>query len=315
VAREAWLDARHADLLPVPYFQVVFTLPHTLNGLVDANRVLLLNELFGAVAWVLQHFAADPRWRLEGQLGFLAVLHTWTQRLLGHFHIHCLVPGGVWQADRRRWVPCRNRWLFRKDSLADAFRNRFLHRLEVLRKAGRLQFSGAGAAWAEFSAWQRRLNSLREERWIVYPKPTSDAAHVLDYLGRYTHKVAISDHRIHTLANGQVTYRWRDRDDGNREKLDTLPVQEFIRRFLYHILPDGFQKIRYYGWLASACKKPTLAAIRASLNIQPAPPPPEESFVERILRLTGEDLLLCPVCRRGHLQKTTPILPLARGPP
>lgn len=204
--------------------------------------------------------------------------------------------------------------MFRKDSLAKAFRNRYLHRLEALRQAGRLAFTGGAAGLEDPAGWQRWQDGLRSMGWVVYPKPASDADHVLDYLGRYTHKVAISDSRIRALAAGQVTYAWRDRADGNREKLDTLPVAEFIHRFLYHVLPDGFQKIRYYGWLASACRQQTLAAIRASLGVQPPPPAPE-SLPERILRRTGVDIRRCPFCGQGQLQRTCDILPPARGPP
>jgi len=315
-AKEKWLAQRRTELLPVRYFHSVFTLPHSLNGLVDANRRILLGELFAAVAWVLERFAADPRWRLEGQIGFLAVLHTWTQRLQEHFHLHCIVPGGVWQTDHRRWVPCRGKWLFRKDSLAKAFRTRFLARLMALHRDGLLVFRGAAAPLAEETRWLDLLNELAHTDWIVYPKPADGGPdQVLDYLGRYTHKVAISDHRLVHLAKGQVTYHWRDRNDGNREKLDTLPVQEFIRRFLHHVLPDGFPKIRYYGWLASANKKAVLPAIRAALQALPPPLTPQESLAERVLRLSGVDLRLCPFCGQGRLVKTLMRILPVRGPP
>jgi len=315
-AKEKWLAARRAELLPVRYFHSVFTLPHSLNGLVDANRRLLLGELFGVVNWVLQAFAHDPQWRLEGELGFLAILHTWTRRLQEHFHVHCIVPGGVWQAQRRRWVSRRGKWLFRKDSLAKAFRRRFLGRLVALRSAGKLVFTGAAAPLAEEARWKELLHDLERVKWVVYHKHADGGAEkVLDYLGRYTHRVAISDHRLVRLVEGQVTYRWRDRNDGNREKLDTLPVQEFIRRFLYHVLPDGFPKIRYYGWLASANKETLLPLIRAALQALPPPFAPQESLAERVLRLTGVDLRLCPFCGQGRLVKTLMRILPVRGPP
>jgi hypothetical protein len=312
-----WLDARLAEVLPVQYFHVVFTLPHLLNALVDANRTLLLGELFGAVNWVLQRFARDPRWRLEGQLGFLAILHTWTQRLKRHFHVHAIVPGGVWQAARRRWVPCRGRWLFRKNSLADAFRNRFLHRLCALRRSGKLVYGGRAASLEPVAAWDALLAALQAERWIVFPKPVpGDPTLALDYVARYTHKVAIGDSRIRALEHGQVTYAWRDRAHGNVEKLETIPAPLFTRRFLAHVLPDGFHKIRYFGWMASVQRKKTLAAIRAALGLQP-PPAPErkESFPDRVLRETGVDLTLCPHCRQGHLRRTDRHLLPYRGQP
>ena len=169
-AKEKWLDARLAEVLPVQYFHVVFTLPHRLNALIDANRTRLLGELFGTVNWVLQHFAQDPQWRLEGQLGFLAILHTWTQRLRTHFHVHCIVPGGVWREAAHQWVPCRGQWLFRQDSLADAFRNRYLRRLRALRQRGKLAYGGRAAPLADAATWERLLAALGDEHWIVFPK-------------------------------------------------------------------------------------------------------------------------------------------------
>lgn len=305
-AKEKWLDARLTEVLPVQYFHVVFTLPHLLNALIDANRTLLLAELFGVVNWVLQQFAQDPQWRLEGQLGFLAILHTWTQRLKRHFHLHCIVPGGVWQAQRQRWVPCRGRWLFRKESLADAFRNRFLRRLRSLRRRGKLSYGGRSGPLAGDAAWQALLAAMEQETWIVFPKPTpDDPALALDYIARYTHKVAIGDSRIKAIANGEVTYSWRDRAAGNVEKLETIPVEVFTRRFLAHILPDGFHKIRYFGWMAAAHRKTILAAIRSALHVEPPPPAPAtEALADRILRETGVDLTLCPRCGQGHLRRT-----------
>ncbi len=323
-AKEQWRDARLAEVLPVQYFHVVFTLPHSLNALIDANRTVLLGELFSVVNWVLQHFALDPRWRLEGQLGFLAILHTWTQRLQRHFHLHCIVPGGVWRATAKpaggdgreaagQWIPCRGRWLFRKDSLADAFRNRFLERLRSLRRRGQLGYGGRAAPLAADAAWEARLATLANESWIVFPKATPpDPTQALDYIARYTHKVAISDSRIKALQNpsagsgqaAQVTYSWRDRREDNGEKTETIPAALFTRRFLTHILPDGFHKIRYFGWMAAGNRNAILTAIRAVLHVPPPPPLVKESLAERILRRTGVDITLCPHCGKGHLRKT-----------
>ena len=315
-AKEKWLDARLAEVLPVQYFHVVFTLPHGLNALIDANRHLLLGELFSVVNWVMQHFAQDPRWRLEGQLGFLAILHTWSQRLKRHFHLHCIVPGGVWRAaakpvgeagreTAREWVPCRGQWLFRKDSLADAFRNRFLQRLCSLRARGKLRYNGRTAHLADDATWESWLATLASQTWIVFPKPTpGDPSVALDYVARYTHKVAIGDSRIKAIRDGQVTYSWRDRSEDNVEKTETIPVEVFTRRFLAHILPDGFHKIRYFGWMAAVNRKTILAAIREAIHAEPPPLPAKESLTERILRRTGVDITLCPHCGIGHLRKT-----------
>jgi hypothetical protein len=316
-AKEDWLDARLSEVLPVQYFHVVFTLPHGLNALIDANRKRLLGELFGAVNWVLQRFAHDPQWRLEGRLGFLAILHTWTQRLKLHFHVHCIVPGGVWREASQQWVPCRGQWLFRQDSLGDAFRNRFLQRLCALRKQGKLAYSGRAVPLAAAAAWEAWLARLAGQNWIVFPKPTPpDPTQALDYVARYTHKVAIGDSRIKAVRDGKVTYSWRDRSDANAEKTETIPAALFTRRFLAHILPDGFHKIRYFGWLAAGHRKDILAAIRKALNIPPALSVVEgakETLAERVLRRTGVDITLCPHCGKGHLQRTDRLIPLHRG--
>jgi hypothetical protein len=321
-AKEAWLDARLSEVLPVQYFHVVFTLPHSINALIDANRSRLLGELFATVNWVLQRFAQDPQWRLEGQLGFLAILHTWTQRLKLHFHVHCIVPGGVWRETSQEWASCRGKWLFREDSLGDAFRNRFLSRLCSLRKQGKLVYSGRAAPLAADAAWETWLATLSAQNWIVFPKPTpDDPTQALDYVARYTHKVAIGDSRIQAVRDpsagaGQaatVTYTWRDRSDANAEKTETIPAALFTRRFLAHILPDGFHKIRYFGWMAAVHRKDILAAIRKAIHAQPPPQPAKESLAERVLRRTGVDITLCPHCGKGHLQRTDRLITPHRG--
>ena len=308
-AKEKWLGKRREELLPVQYFHSVFTLPHVLNGLIDANRRVLLGELFATVNWVLQAFARDPQWRLEGEMGFLAVLHTWTQKLQRHFHLHCIVPGGVWRKEPGEWIHCRSRWLFRKDSLAAAFRNRYIKRLSALRRHGKLRFTGEATALADQTSWNALIVHLQTCKWVVYPKPAPAGAETaLDYLGRYTHKVAISDHRILSFDNGLVTYTWRDRADQNRIKTDQLSAQEFTKRFCTHILPRGFMKIRYYGWMSAARRKRTLPAIRQALHAPQPQPEQEQSLAERILQRTGIDITLCPHCGKGHLRKTSNIL-------
>jgi hypothetical protein len=317
LAKQDWLEARRAELLPVQYFHTVFTLPHALNPLIDANRPILLGEFFGAVNWVLQHFAADPQWRLVGQLGFLAMLHTWTQKLQEHFHLHCIIPGGVWQTQTGKWVPCRNDFLFGKQALCAAFRNRYLQRLATLRRRNKLAFRGGAAALADPKQWTACLRKLAGQRWVARPQPSAAGPEqALGYLGRYVHGVAIGDHRILAIANGQVRFAYRDRADHNRRKEMRLPAAEFIQRFLYHILPPGFQKVRYYGWLSPTNKQKTLATIRQALAAAPPPPPPEESPAERILRLTGVDVRRCPVCGKPALTQVRVLLPThVRGPP
>jgi len=315
-AKEKWLAKRRTELLPVQYFHTVFTVPHDLNALINANRTLLLGELFSAVNWVLQRFAHDPRWRLQGELGFIAVLHTWTQKLQLHFHLHCIVPGGVWRQDAGQWVHGRTRWLFRKESLALAFRNRYIKRLKALRRRGKLCFCGPAMALADPSQWDALIAKLHNQTWVVYPKAApAGPEKALDYLARYTHKVAISDYRILSLQNGVVTYSWRDRDDHNKIKTDQLPAHEFTHRFCAHILPKGFVKIRYFGWLSAPKRKTTLPAIRAALNAPPPDPEPDLPLPERILQRTGIDIRRCPHCGKGRLHNTGILIPPNRGPP
>lgn len=326
-AKEKWLNKRKKELLPVQYFHCVFTLPHILNDLIDANRKILLGELFTTVNWVLQKFAHDPQWRLEGDLGILAILHTWTQKLNRHFHLHCIVPGGVWREETKEWIPCRGKWLFKKDSLAVAFCNRYIKRLRSLRRRGKLEYTGKATGLIDDTAWETLLQKLAELKWIVYPKvATAGGEKALEYLSRYTHKAAISDHRIKKLKNGMVTYTWRDRSspkgyaqasrkDNNKEKTEPISVKEFTRRFCYHILPTGFKKIRFYGWLSAPRRKKCLTAIREALNI---PPPEDEQakpLTEIILQRTGVDIARCKCCGKGHLINTGRLIYPERGPP
>lgn len=314
--KQEWLEARRAEILPVPYFHSVFTLPHLLHPLIGANWVLLIDELFSAVNWVLQRFAADPQWKLQGQLGFVAVLHTWTQRLMLHYHLHCLVPGGAWDAAAGVWRSAHQDYLFGKDALVQTFQARFIRRLQSLRRRGKLRYTGEAAALALPGAWAALMGRLWQAKWIVYPKATGRTPEqALDYLARYTHKVAIGDHRILALRNDRVTFSWRDRADDNRRKTLTLPSDRFIARFLLHILPSGFVKVRFFGWLGSRNKAAALPAIRAALGAQaPAAPPADETPTERILRLTGVDVGRCPHCGKRMLIYMGRLPPARDGP-
>jgi hypothetical protein len=314
--KQQWVERRQAELLPASYFHVVFTLPHGLNPLVRANPVRLLRELFAAVAWVLQHFAADPQWKLTGQLGFMAVLHTWTQKLTLHYHVHCLVPGGAWDPAAGTWRAANRHYLFGKQALCKAFQARFIGRLQMLRRTDRLHFDGPASALAPDVAWNAFIHGLWATPWIVYPKATAQRTErALDYLGRYTHRVAIGDHRIRALDRDTVTFDWRDRAEGNTLKQMTLPAQDFIGRFLLHLLPHGFAKVRAYGWLSGRRKTATLAAIRRVLKApEPKPRPTGENAVARILRLTGVDVTLCPRCKIGHLTHGALFHPTRDGP-
>jgi hypothetical protein len=277
------------------------------------NKRALLGLLFDSVADTLQAFAHDPQWRLEGQLGFLAVLHTWSQTLIDHFHLHCLIPAGVLGQDGF-WHPARESFLFRTHSLAKAFRSRYLNLLDRRYRQNALQFPGSTANLQTPERFARLLDSLRDKPWIVYAKrPFAGPRQVLDYLGRYTHRVAISNHRILSLDDGRVTFSYRDRRDHNLKKQMSLDAQEFIRRFLLHVLPPGFMKIRHFGFLANPCKADNLNRIRQQLGERPlpdAPQPPAETLVEMMLRITGQDITRCPRCRQGHLVCVAELPPL-----
>lgn len=298
VARERWLRQRMDELIPVPYFHVVFTLPHDLNPLIRYNRKPLLDLLFREVGATFQEFARDPQWRLEGQLGFLAVLHTWSQTLREHHHLHCAVPGGVWRRETGTWISARRNWLFRASSLADRFGHRYLRALRRLLNADKLILPETETDWSA------RIDQLAHTPWIVYAKkPFAGPAQVLEYLGRYTHKVAISDYRILAIDGDRVTFRYRDRADQDREKHLTLSADAFITRFLHHILPEHFHKIRFYGWMARTVRRDNLRAIREALVYTPPLPPP---FVPTPPT--------CPCCGQPSLRLTPRIL-FPRGPP
>ena len=247
MAKEKWLMARKSELLPCSYFHLVFTLPHCLNNLILSNQKELLALLFSTVNDTLKTFAADPAWRLEGKPGFLAVLHTWSQTLLDHFHLHCLVPAGVLSPDGRQWIKTRKKYLFGNTQLAKVFRAKYLEGVQKLLKNGNLVIpKGEDPAKSIAAAWSKE--------WITYAKkPFSGPEKVLEYLGRYTHRVAISNYRIKSIMGSRVKFSYRDRADDNKEKIMEFDAGEFVRRFLLHVLPDRFMKIRYFGFLTS-CK-------------------------------------------------------------
>lgn len=270
-AREQWLSDRQADLLPVPYFHVVFTVPAEVAEIAFHNKAVVYAILFDAVAGTLKTLAADPR-HLGGEIGFLTILHTWGQALTHHPHIHCLVPGGALVAGNR-WLACRPRFFLPVHVLSRLFRRLFLERLQAAHLAGRLRFSGALARLDDADVFATSIRELRCKDWIVYSKPPfGSPAHVLAYLGRYTHRVAIANSRLVSADDAGVSFRWRDYRRGNAPRVMSLAPDEFIRRFLIHTLPDGFHRIRHYGFLANGCRRARVATIRQLL---PAPKAPQ----------------------------------------
>jgi hypothetical protein len=288
LAKVQWLQKQTAELLPVGYFHLVFTLPHRLNGLILAHKKILSSLLFKAVSETLLEFGQR---RLGGTVGIIAVLHTWDQKLQDHFHLHCLVPAGALAFDRNRWIQARRNFLFPVKALSVVFRGKFLDLLKQASEKGKIETTC------------ERVQALREKNWVVYAKrPFGSPQTVLDYLGRYTHRVALSNDRILKVENGEVTLSYRDRKDGERKKLLTLDAQEFIRRFLLHVLPDGFMRIRHFGFLANRTKKQLLPQCRKLLGLNPALPQiPKKSARDLLLELTGIDLSRCPNCQKGTL--------------
>ena len=291
-AREKWLAARSRELLPVPYCHVVFTLPAQLSTLALRNPQVVYNLFFQAVAETLLTIAADPR-RLGARIGFLAVLHTWNQKLLHHPHLHCLIPAGGISLDGTRWLGSRKRFFLPVRVLSRMFRGKFLALLGAAFRKKNLRFPGLLEPLSSPTAFDRFIRQLRRLEWVVYAKPPLGADHVIRYLARYTHRVAISNGRLISLSDGHVTFRWRDSADGNKQKLMTIDSAEFVRRFLLHVLPRGFVKIRHFGFLSNRTRSISLPLCRLLLQTPEAAPAgaSQPSLPDR----------KCPVCRIGVL--------------
>ncbi|OGA34776.1 MAG: transposase [Betaproteobacteria bacterium RIFCSPLOWO2_12_FULL_64_23] len=314
-AKEAWLAARRREVLPVPYFHLVFTLPHDLNGLIGQYPRALYEMLLGTVSSTLTEFAANPRW-LGGTAAFTLVLHTWKQDLGRHVHAHALMAGGALGIDGQ-WVAAKRGFLFPVKALSKVFRGKFVAALNAARQSGKL----AEVQLTEH-AWRDLLARVHKHDWVVYAKePLGGPAQVLDYLGRYTHRVAISNERILDIGADTVSVRVRDSTHGNRKRTLRLPAQTFIERFLLHVLPKGFKRIRHYGLIGPAHKAVRLAAARAALDA-PAPNPLVVESVEAFMRrIDQHQRLRCPHCAKGQFVSMAPIAPVPlpllhlRGPP
>jgi len=319
LARAQWVEKRKAEILPTHYFHVVFTLPEQIAAIAYQNKELVYGMLFRATAATLSTIAADPK-HLGAEIGFFAVLHSWGQNLLHHPHLHCVVPGGGISPDGSRWISCRSRFFLPVRVLSRLFRRLFLTYLQEAFDAGKLRFCSALEGLREPRVFRRHLDAVRHAKWVVYAKaPFTGPQQVVDYLGRYTHRVAIANHRIMDIENGQVTFNWRDYRDHNQPKIMTLAAEEFIRRFLLHVLPPGFHRIRYYGFLGNRRRKEKLGHCRHLLgmtppNESPAQPQPHADYRDRYEQLTGHSLRECPVCHRGRMI-TVNLLAKSRSPP
>jgi hypothetical protein len=303
LARAQWLEDRQAELLEVPYFHVVFTVPDLIATIAFQNQVVVYDILFRAASETLRRIAADPE-HLGAEIGFFGVLHTWGSALTHHPHIHFLVPGGGIAPDGQSWIACRPGFFLPVKVLSRMFRGLFLRYLEKAFSAGELNFFAAYRHLNEPAAFRRYLAPAWNVDWVVYAKrPFAGPAQVLDYVGRYTHRVAISNNRLLSMEDGQVRFRWKDYRDDNRQKTMTLKAGEFIRRFLIHVLPDGFHRIRYYGFLGNSHRARKLARCRELIGMASAGPAadPPADYRDRFEALTGQSLRQCPHCHTGSM--------------
>jgi predicted Zn-ribbon and HTH transcriptional regulator len=292
-AREKWLAARQQELLPVSYYHLVFSVPHTLVPLIWQNKKLLFKLLFEASAATLLEIAADPK-HLGADIGFLTVLHTWGQTLQRHPHVHCVVPGGGLSSDHRQWIRSPPNFFLPVKVLSRVFRGKFVAGLKRLFRQRKLAFYGTCLPLANEKAFYAFLRTLFREDWVVYAKrPFGGPEHVLHYLARYTHRVAISNHRIVDVTDTHVTFRWKDYAHHNKRRTMTLSQEEFLRRFLEHVLPKGFPRIRYFGFLANRRRGEILPLCRSLL----AAAPPVETA-----RMTVPTQLWCCPCCQGPMQ-------------
>jgi len=300
LTKAKWLEDRKAELLPVGYFHTVFTIPHELNPVALRNKKAVYTILFKAASETLIEFGKN---NLGGQLGFLAILHTWDQKLLDHFHLHCVVAGGALSSDKRRWISARGNFLFSVRALSIVFRAKFTQYLIKAFLKGDLTFPGKISMLADEKEFLLFIDGIKKKDWIVYcKKPFAGPQQVLDYIGRYTHRVAISNPRILNVEHGNVTFTYRDRRNNNTLKTMTLNAKEFIRRFLLHVLPDGFVRIRHFGFLSNRYKKENIQQCREIIEYsEQLPEPSEKNTKEHLLELTGIDITLCPGCKTGSM--------------
>ena len=319
LTRAQWLDDRRRELLPVEYFHVVFTLPQEIAAIAYQNKAAVYDILFRATAETLRTIASDPK-HLGAEIGFIAILHTWGQNLLHHPHLHCVVPGGGLSPEGQRWIACRPGFFLPVRVLSRLFRRLFIAQLYSAFDADKLHFFHGLASLQDPGEFARYLAPVARAEWVVYAKaPFGGPERVLEYLGRYTHRVAIANSRLVEFGDGEVAFHWKDYRHESRHKIMQLKADEFVRRFLLHVLPSGFQRIRHFGLLANRSREAKLERCRRLLNA-PAPVVPtdeSEDYRDRYQRLTGVSLWDCPQCKHGRMICIETWLPgsAPRGPP
>jgi hypothetical protein len=309
-----WIERRVERLLPVPYFHTVFTLPEQVNPLALYNKKLLYDLLFQTASQTLKTIAADPE-HLGAKIGFTAVLHSWGQNLLFHPHLHCVVTGGGLSESETRWIKSRPKFLLPVRVLAKLFRKKFVAALKKARKQGKLDFSGLASSLADPRVWNQLIRDLKAKDWVVYSKePFGGPEQVFRYLGRYTHRVAISNYRLLSLEDNRVTFTYKDYKDNNKQKEMTIEADEFIRRFLLHVLPKGYIRIRHYGLLSGASIKAGFEKATCLLTTDEPEKNPlqlqlKTPWWEKLKKLTGFDAMVCPQCQTGRLIRKSSLLP------
>ncbi|MCD4654531.1 IS91 family transposase, partial [bacterium] len=312
IPRAKWMEARAADLIAgIQYFHVVFTIPNLLSSVILQNKRCLYNILFRAVSETLQTIAKDKK-HLGAEIGFTAVLHTWGQTLHHHPHIHCLIPGGGLSLDGNKWIHCRDNFFLPIRVLSSLFKKKFLAYLKNAVKNKELSFHGKLKNLRKGKNWTYFLTSLYRKNWVVYAKPPfGGAQQLLKYLARYTHRVAIANQRLISVEDGKVSFRWKDYRNQNKQRVMNLDATEFIRRFLTHVLPPRFMRIRHYGFLSNRNRKEKLLLCRQLLNNSEKPPisSPESAVIDIVSVIHEKDDLLCPVCKQGRLSVMQSINP------
>jgi Putative transposase/Transposase zinc-binding domain len=314
-ARDRWIEARSRDLLAVPYAHVVFTLPHEFAPLALQNKRVVYNLLFRTSAETLTEVARNQE-RLGADIGFFSVLHTWNQKLEHHPHVHCVVPAGGLTSDRSQWIASHPKFLLPVAVLKEVFRAKFTDALKQAFASGKLGFYGTLQPLGRSKVFAELIRQTYRKDWVVYCKrPFGGAEHVLRYLGCYTHRVAISNHRLVSLVDGKVTFRWRDSAHKNKKRLLTIPVEEFLRRFLLHVLPTGFVRIRHFGILSTRHRSALLPLCRQLIAENPPPQGPPDAQREPAIRYEG--LWRCPICGGPMqlLERITPAELRLRSPP
>jgi hypothetical protein len=312
MASAVWLEERKSELLPVEYYHIVFTIPNLLNPIVLRNQKLIYNILFKAASKTIEQLAKDKKY-LGAEVGMTAILHTWGQTLMDHPHLHCVVTGGGIARTGESWKKCRTGFFVPSKVMARLFRGKFLFYLKKSYKQEKIGFHGNIQSLATQTEFNKLLTNLYDKEWIVYAKqPFAGPKRVLEYLGKYTHRIAISNHRIIKFKEDRISFRWKDYSDNNTRKIMTLDASEFIRRFLLHVLPNGFMRIRHFGFLANRHRKKKIERCNQLIGERAKEVEPKDkkiSWQELLYRLTGIDVFKCPRCLKGLMK------PLARLEP